>query len=223
VDYAVASTASSTLLTLTANNNPGADITDATTYELHQDNYGLDADVGLVHSPLAFKQSDNAEGPCHKTATHTIEKYRMLNNGVSSETPRLFAIRTVARAETDETDQEMIFWPSISSAATVIYSYRVRAESLANDAGYPYGSSEHSETILQACLAVVEEDEGQRGVHHAQFMEMLQNSAAADARQSRAQDYGYLGPVSQRYGGIRGKTYGNVPYVWSEIEHNSSP
>lgn len=223
IDYAVATKEDATTLTLDESNNPGEDVDSGTSYSLHQDNYQLDSDVGLIFSPITFKQADNATWTCRKTTPHHIEILRMGRHNVEQETPRLFATRKIARNETTGTAQDIIFWPSISSEATVLFQYRVRPDSLSTDNGYPYGASDHSETILQACLAAVEEDFGERGVHSAAYTELLLASVELDARSHRPMSYGKYTMPTRRYGGLAAYPSERAPHVWSGVTHETSP
>jgi len=117
--------------------------------------------------------------------------------------PQFAAIRAKAFTASTGTRQEVLFWPQITSAATVSYRYRVRPNKPTstghNDltGDYLYGGSDHSETILYSCLAEAERRvDDERGSMWARFQECLASSVMFDTRDNRAEHIGYNGDSS---------------------------
>jgi len=224
INYTVEAYKTTTVLTLTESNNPGEDIASTDDFALNQSNYVLPDDLAYIEGDVTFRQQDNSHIPCRKVMPETIEMRRMQTAHLSMNTPRWFATRAMARTETQGTRQEMLFYPDINEAAVAFFQYQVRPNSLTNDAGYPYGASDHSETIKASCLAVVEEaSSGVKGVRYQTFRELLEASVMLDARNKRVEEYGHHGPTSRRYGGGQGSQFGGWwPGSQSEMPHYSS-
>ena len=193
IDYDISTREDGTNITLTEGTNPGENVAAGASYKLHQDQYNLPDDLGYIIGPLTFAQQDNAWWECIVTSEQKIRALRMrdFTSNYSTGEPHMAAIKPRTRTETDGTLQEIEFWPSIEAAATVIYRYRIRPNKLTTDAGYPYGATDHSETILQACLAVAERKlKGAPGVHTQSYQERLQASISFDKRATRPRNYG---------------------------------
>ena len=203
VDYYVATWVSTTTLTLSTANNPGENVDATEDFSLHQDNYLLPDDYGNIDGNVTFIQANNAYSTCRRVMPETIEVWRMQGPNIGRNTPSYFAIRPRARSETEGTKQEILFYPAISQASTAQFRYRVRANALSNEDGYPYGASDHSETILAACLAVAEEEgnDGQHGGRWQTYQELLAASIFFDSRFTRAETYGRR-RRDPRYGGM---------------------
>jgi len=224
INYTVEAYKTTTVLTLTESNNPGEDVASTDDFSLNQSNYVLPDDIAYIEGDVTFRQQDNSEIPCRKVMPETIEMRRMQTAHLSTNTPRWFATRALARTETQGTRQEILFYPDIDEAAVAFFKYQVRPNSLANDAGYPYGASDHSETIRASCMAVVEEESsGAKGVRYQTFRELLEASVMLDARNKRVEEYGHHGPASRRYGGFRGSPSAELwPGSRSDMPHYSS-
>jgi hypothetical protein len=108
--------------------------------------------------------------------------------------------------------QEVMFWPNISSAATVTYRYRILPDDISDTNPYPYGATDHSEAILYSCLSEAERRiDNERGVMFQRFVECLSASIARDSRDNRPEILGYNGDESDgraMFGGHRDFLYG---------------
>ena len=108
--------------------------------------------------------------------------------------------------------QEVLFWPNISASATVTYRYRILPDDIGDTNPYPYGATDHSETILYSCLAEAERRiDNERGVMFQRFIECLAASIARDARDNSPEVFGYMGDESDgraMFGSHRDFLYG---------------
>jgi hypothetical protein len=128
---------------------------------------------------------------------------------------------------------QIVFFPNPDGCYTFRYQYKLIPPRLSDDNPYPVGGPEHSETILQSCLAAAEMRNLQfKGVpvigrsrrpfipkpQSDKFMERLQASVALDSR-TRPEQLGYNGdPSNHRHHQFRmgeynaGVTYNGVRY-----------
>ena len=89
----------------------------------------------------------------------------------TSGTPQFAAVQPVAPTASAGQRFQVQFWPT-PTACTLKYQYRVRVDKISSSNPYPYGGTDHSETILESCLAKAESRvEESQGVHKAEFME----------------------------------------------------
>lgn len=127
-------------------------------------------------------------GPCRVVNPNTVNYERQFTN--STGRPRIAGIRP--RSSTGSTGQrfEVLFFPTPDSAYTLTYRYQALLGTLTASLPYPVGGSQHSETVLESCLAVAEHRmDDERGLHYELFMERLR----ASIEQDLAQQPRYLG------------------------------
>ena len=194
-DYSVATRTSDSQLVLD-DTSSASDVDASTSYDLHQDDYDLDDDFGRILGPFTFAQADNAWYTCQVVGEARIRELRQRGRSGSGD-PQFAAIRPKAFTASTGTRQEVLFWPQITSSATVTYKYRVRPNkpSLSND--YLYGGSDHSETILYSCLSEAERRlDDERGPMFARFQEALVSSIMFDSKDNTAEHLGYNGDDS---------------------------
>jgi hypothetical protein len=204
-DYPVESRLSDTLFTLDSSDNPGSDVAASTSYNLHQDDYDLPDDFGRVLGPFTFAQADNAWYTCQVVGESRIRELRQRDRykNYSGGDPQFAAIRAKAFTASQGTRQEVLFWPQITSSATVTYKYRVRPNKPSSPGhddmtgDYLYGGSDHSETILYSCLSEAERRvDDEKGPMWERFQECLASSVMFDSRDNRSEHLGYNGDDS---------------------------
>lgn len=103
-------------------------------------------------------------------------------------------------------------WPTPDQEYTLQLQYRVNPDALTAALPYVYGGGQHSETVLQSCLAVAEQRlDDARGVHQARWEERLLASIGLD-RKLKPQKLGYNGDRSdlrdRRWGRAAGRLWG---------------
>lgn len=113
-------------------------------------------------------------------------------------------------AETHGQQQILAFWPISDQAYTIHLRYSVLPDALSTKNIHPYGGRAHSQTIMNACLAAMEEFDGQLGVHTMLFKEGLASSIDHD-RKVKAQTIGYNGNHS--FGGMYNVNRSIVTYT----------
>ena len=192
VDYSVNTRDSDTQLTL---DDTTLDAAAGTTFELHQDDYDLPDDVERVIGDMHFPQAANAWRPVCKVSVERIEELRQRNPvHIATGEPYYVAIVPVANDATAGTRIQACFWPNIVEANTVRYRYEVRPTELSTTNKYPWGASDHSQTIKASLLSVIEMwDQKQRGIWWDNYQQCLQRSIFADGRNNRADHLGYHG------------------------------
>lgn len=120
-----------------------------------------------------------------------LRSIRSLYN-VSINQPWLAAVRPLVMDATKGQRNQIMFWPRIVSAGVVTFPYRVRPTVLDVTNIYPYGASDHSDTILASIMASAEQVQEQaRGIYWDEFMRCLSSSIDIDSRNNRAQHLGY--------------------------------
>lgn len=116
--------------------------------------------------------------------------------------PYYAGIRPKTLSTTTGSRWEAVFFPEPSNDRTLHYRYRVLEAKLGTDTGereYPLGGPEHSETVLECCLAVAEQREDDvAGLHTALADRMVKDSI----RRDRAHAPDYLGYNGDRSDGV---------------------
>ena len=170
------------------------------TYEVHQDDYDLpDAFGFLVDSPPTYAMTDSVGYEVQVVGENRIRAMRQ-QSSIGGK-PSLVAVRSINKATASGTRQEIMFYPRVTEAATLTYRYRARPDALGASDTYPWGASDHSETILASCLAAAERlVEEARGIYWDDFQRQLAASIAFDSRANRPERMGYNGDNSDDSG-----------------------
>lgn len=122
-------------------------------------------------------------------------------------TPRLAALRPKANDGTTEQRYELLLWPTPDTTHSLTFQQQMVPNKLSAAAPYPLGPVMHSETILEACLAVAEtRTDDEKGLHNAEFVERLTASITFDQRSLGPRIYGYNGNGSRE--ALRRHEYG---------------
>ena len=221
VSYPIASYVNTTTLVLDANDNPGADVAAGTAYRLHQDDYSLPDDFGRLIDPLTYVEKENSWYSVEIVGEGRIRELRQRDYiGTNGTKPQVAAIRTLSgdAIMTTGTRKQIMFWPAVSDDFVMKMQYRVRPQDDLADADYPYGVTDHAETILYSCLAEAERrlDETQ-GVYYQRFIESLASSIDLDSRSSGAHTLGYNSDRSD-VGSAMGREY----LFGSRIRHKNT-
>lgn len=99
--------------------------------------------------------------------------------------PRNFAVRAKNVVGNSETRYEIMVYPTPARAVTISYRCLIIPPALSAANPIPLGGAQHSQTIIQACLADAEEklNDVAGGVHEKRFMDCLQTSIQVDREQ----------------------------------------
>lgn len=151
---------------------------------------------------------------------------RSLKNmeSATSAAPKFAAIRPRPNQGDAEQRWEVMFYPTPNTAYELSYSYSINPKNLSKTNKYPLGGTGHSETILEAVLAVAEDRilKKPRGPHRENFLERLAASISLDNQtktpsagswQVTEPVYGTYGYFSREVGAFMG--YGYNPNYWS--------
>ncbi len=96
--------------------------------------------------------------------------------------PKLFALLPVAPTGQHGSRQKLIFWPTSDAAYTIQCRYKVTGEALTTEHPHPYGGNMHGTTILHACRAASEQQDGIIGAETQLFQMNLAKSMENDRK-----------------------------------------
>ncbi len=95
---------------------------------------------------------------------------------------------------------QLIIWPLADQNYTLAFQYWILPDYLGVPFPFAYGGAQHSETILESCLAVAESRlDDTSSVHQMAFKQRLAASIGQD-RKNKPQSYGYNGDRSDCHG-----------------------
>jgi len=190
-DYEISSRTNDTVIELES--APSSAFSDDSYTLEHNANYDLPDDFGALNG--GFYYPDDVYYPSILIVPYTlIYEYRQVDS--SDGYPKYAAIRPKTTDGTDGQRFQALFWPRPNSAWNLIYSYSVLPNKLSESYPYPYGGMAHTETILSAMLATVEQmGDNVEGVHYNTFVRNLTASIKVD--QNLCPDhFGYVGDQS---------------------------
>lgn len=186
----------------------------------NKSDYDLPDDFGGFAGALTFKSDSNRNYSLPLIGEGMIRDYRARDGSVTTGRPRYAAVRPKPIVDGQYGQRyELLLYEAPDAAYTLQGAYTILPSALSTTNRYPYGGPVHAETILESCLACVEEklDDAQ-GLHAKKFMERLAASAAHDAKLTRAGTLGYNGDYSdgqrqrRRHSDEHVVTYNNVEY-----------
>jgi hypothetical protein len=202
VDYDVVETASSFPTSATATLSDTSVAIDAgTEYVLHKDDYQLPEEFGQFSGKLTYAPQNNAWHTLEEADEGRIRQLRQQDSLAAGTHPWLYALRQRRNDPTVGTRSEILLWPGVQAAATVTYKFHVRPDVLTSTNKYPWGASDHSQTIKAAVLAEAEKwyDEIPNGPFDARFLQNLAASIDFDRTNNGPADLGdYGGRRSRR-------------------------
>lgn len=187
--------------------------------------YELPDDFGGMTGEMHFKLEDQGYREVVKVNDNKILRLRSRNLSVSSF-PMYYAERPEKATGTLGQKWILMVWPDPDGNYTLNGRYWVHPQALTSSLDVPYGGLEHSETILEACLAAAEQQiDGQQGIHTRAFERALQASIQYDQMSHRPDTLGVDTPYSNagdegirpdgRYENYNVITYGNTQYTGS--------
>jgi len=218
ISYPVTQFTGARTAALSSTDNPGDSDLDAddglTEVKIHQDDYDLPEDFGRIMGELTFSEKDKSWHTVKIVGENRIREMRQRDFAVSSTIdPYYAAIKPKVQSGTANigSRQTIQFWPAINDDVTVGYRYRVRPDhDVTGTTTHPYGASDHSETILNSCLAAAEQRlDNERGVYYGRFMECLAASVELDSRSNRPENLGYNSDGSDGRDLYGGRLIGN--------------
>jgi hypothetical protein len=115
---------------------------------------------------------------------------------------------------------QLMIFPLADQDYTLQFRYYILPNYLSTPFPYAYGGAQHSETILESCLAIAETRlDDSDGVHQDRFMERLKASIAMD-RKTKPQRLGYNRDRSDEQGLFN---RGDVHYWAPAATYNGNP
>lgn len=165
-------------------------------YTLARPAYTLGDDFGGMDGPITYRPGSASFYPSIEvTSAARIRQFRQ--NDDTTGRPVFAAIQPQAHVAATGTRFEILLYPIPDDVYVLTYRYKSRPNMIDATSLYPVGGMEHSQTILESCLAIVERKlDDNRGVHHAAFMECLAGSVAHDIAEHTPDRLGYNGDAS---------------------------
>lgn len=162
----------------------------------------LPADFGGVEGPVYFSTSGGSQYAELPTVGVGMIETEARRSPSTSGRPVMCAIEPVRGTSFNGSQPyQLRVWPTSDQAYAVRVRYYLLPDCLSDSYPYAYGGAQHSETILESCLAIYEEryDDQIHGVHGQKFKERLAASIQADQRM-KAQTLGYNGDMTPKLG-----------------------
>lgn len=158
--------------------------------EIGTDDYLMPFSFGGTVGPLVHDPADQIRVSIVKTTVNDILSFRQLNLQLSSW-PQRYAERPVPMGGREGQRWELMMWPSPSAEFLFHGQQRIQPLAPGNDQQYLYGGPEHSQTIIEACLAAAELMQDGPGPHAVEFMNCLKTSIALDQTMHQPDYLGY--------------------------------
>ena len=148
----------------------------------------LPDDYNTIYGPITLMAIGTATQP-YKIEWSNDGKLREMYSVFPDLTgpPMYVSIRSIAGTSTNAGQRfELFFFPASDQDYTVQFQYGISPNMLDGSAPYAYGGAAHTETILESCLAIMEErlDDMPAGTgpHSVAFQTRLAASIAMDRR-----------------------------------------
>lgn len=181
VEYSVATRGGNTSLTL---DDVTVDVASGTSYTLQQTVYDLPSDFGGIDGPMTYQNGTSVLNPAIELVSE--RKLAMLVQQWSTVgQPQFCAVRPKTPNTNNGTQWEIELWPPSDAAYTVFYRFKALQAATLAAGKYPMGGVAHAETILAACLSVIDPGRGQ------DFQQKLASSIAMDQAEFGAESVGF--------------------------------
>ncbi len=187
--YTLLDVTSTTVCHVSGNASGAAD--EATCSVTADGDYRLPADYGAIAGPLTHATS-SGYWPVKIVGESALRHVRRYNAG--SGTPTIAAIRPLAIVQTTLQEFDLLLHPIPNVAYELTYRYHVRLSEITDTNKRLPGAADHSEIILQACLAAAEQRMfDRRGDEYGNFMTMLPAAISFDRNAHSAEEFGTPG------------------------------
>lgn len=158
-----------------------------------QEDYDLPITVGSVIGRMTYNASDQYY-PIDIVPEGKIRELRS-SSQVDTGVPQYAAIRSKSDDATGENIYELMLWPTPDAVFALEYKYNYRPAKITSTNLYTMAGPEHGETILEACLSIVEADpkvgNSPGGPHDQAFMRQLAASIQRDKNAHTADYFGF--------------------------------
>lgn len=194
--YAVLTRTSDSVILLADGDNPGADISSGTSYELGRQDMDLADDFGGIEGTITY-QGQSGKPPIIIIGTNQILELRNRQT-VPIKSPQFAAVRPRDLADAaNDTGQrwEMLFYPTPDAAYVLTFQYIALVNKLvAGAASFPLGGMLQSRTVLASIMA-----EAERKLEPAPptyrmydlFIQLLKSSVMLDRTANAPEYFGY--------------------------------
>lgn len=140
--------------------------------------YDLPPDFAMLDGPITYKPDQTVFYQTIDVVSELVIRERQVDTSTTGR-PTLAAIIPSALPRR----YEIHFWVTPDAAYVLEFPCQVNPQDLSAENQYPYGGVEHSQTILESCLAVAEEEKAVRGgPHSGQYMQRLAASVSHDRK-----------------------------------------
>lgn len=174
--------------------------------------YRLPDDFGGLAGDVYFAANDGRWLPIKQTGLADV--LRLLQGSTSTSRPTHLAIQPLTMGTTTGQRFAFLVWRIPSSNYTIRYRYQVLPDKLSTGT-YPYGGSQHAETIKFSCFAAMELSKLQgQNSYDAKYQQLLRQSIRRDKKFMTASEVGF----NRHHGNVlfdrraRNITVGGVSY-----------
>lgn len=168
--------------------------------------YDLPADFCNLEQPFVYQPNTTVMYPPIRIVSER-QVMAFLQRTVAASMSTICCIRPKQLDQSAGTRYEVLFWPVPDQAYGLTYTYQIYPSMLGAEVALPFGGQASAQTIIEACLAAVEEIKGERGLHSELFMEHMRTSVSHDRKVNTPQTLGRNHDRSDRgYGRYWGYT-----------------
>jgi hypothetical protein len=161
--------------------------------EVGTQDYVMPFNFGGAIGPLYHNPPDQIKVSVAKVTAAKILWQRQMQVTLTNW-PVMYAERAVSQGGTQSTRWKIMLWPAPSAVYSLAGTMRIHPLGPNGTQEYFYGGNEHSQTILESCLAQAEiQIEGQPGTHAAEFKACLWTSIVLDNQMHAPESLGYCG------------------------------
>jgi hypothetical protein len=158
----------------------------------------LPGDCGAIEGPITILTTTRTSQPWRIEWRNNGQVRQMFSVTPQMTGPPMYVAEDVLKGTTATQGQQrqLLFFPQADQDYTLNLTYYVNPDYLNGAFPYAYGGSQHSETILEGCLAVAERRlDDAATVHAMEYEKCLQASISID-RRNKAQHLGVNGDRS---------------------------
>ncbi|MHB1950118.1 MAG: hypothetical protein ACYCQK_01435 [Acidiferrobacteraceae bacterium] len=190
--------------------------------EVGTQDYLMPFNFGGAIGPLHHDPGDNIKVSVVKVTPNKLLWQRQLNVTITNW-PTMYAERPVPQGGATAQRWKIMLWPSPSAVYTLHGSMRVLPLGPNGAQEYLYGGPEHSQTILESCLAQAElQLDGAPGAHAAAFRNCLLTSIILDQQMHAPEVLGYNANDNFNNGGAILRPDGQFFENFSQVTYNNS-
>lgn len=170
--------------------------------EVGTQDYVMPYNFGGAIGPLHHNPPDQIKVSIAKVTVNKILWQRQMQVTITNW-PVMYAEQAVSQGGTNSTRWQIMVWPSPSAVYHLHGRMRIHPLAPNGTQEYLYGGNEHSQTILESCLAQAElQIDGQPGAHAEEFKECLLSSITLDTQMHQPESLGYCDNPTHGHGGV---------------------